>query len=486
METFTPFDSFSQLHSYSYSIIALQELNLNYFYPRVYWNCACLSVEASGEKDENKDTATKDYGEVAKAIYKMKQSNIDVSSPSINFSNSDFTPKEDTNTILFGLGGISGINAEIANQILSNRPYSSFVDFYKRNSYQGSLITQSKFLQLIKAGCFDEFEPNRLKVMKKYIILSTDIKKSLTMANLPEALRIGAKPPKHLLAPYSFRKYVCAPEFFYGNHPSFKSKKLYWLDDKAMVYFNNHLRNNLQEEVDWWIDNESDKYIIVDKALDKFYKATFDNLKEYINTPEFIKLFNRCQYRAKLNDLVPNQDENHWAFEALSYYDREHELACIDRVGYMITEFDKIPKYPEFINKSYGKRTWRQYRLYRIAGTCIAKNDSHHTITLLDINNNVIQVKMDGSFYAHMKRQISVPDNKGGKIIMDKSWLTRGTCLLITGYRQDDTTFRVKNYKASLFPKKIQKIESIDRATGRVELLNNRYGFGEDEEKCQM
>ena len=474
--------SFSQLHSYSYSIIALQELNLNYFYPRVYWNCACLSVEASGKKDENKDTATKDYSEVAKAIYKMKQSNIDVSPPSVNFSNSDFTPKEDTNTILFGLGGISGVNAEIASQILSNRPYSSFRDFYSRNSYQGSLITTSKFLQLIKAGCFDEFEPNRLKVMKKYITLSTETKQSLTTANLPEALKIGAKPPKSLLVPYSFKKYVCSPEFFYGNHPNFKSKKLYWLDEKAMKYFNANLRNNLQEEVDWWVDNETEKTIIVDKALDKFYKATFNNLKEYINTPEFIKQFNRCQYRARLNDLVPNQDENHWSFEALSYYDREHELACIDKTKYMITEFDKIPKEPEFITKSYGKRSWRQYRLYRIAGTCIAKNDSHHTITLLDINNNVIQVKMDGSFYAHMKRQISIPDGKGGKTVMDKSWLTRGTCLLVSGYRQDDTTFKVKTYKSSLFQKKIQKIEYIDKETGEVELLNNRYGFGDDEE----
>lgn len=472
--------SFSQLHSYSYSIIALQELNLNYFYPRVYWNCACLSVEASGEKEEGKDAATKDYSEVAKAIYKMKQSNISVSSPSINFSNSDFTPKEDTSTILFGIGGISGINAEIANQIIANRPYTSFYDFYSRNSYQGSLITQSKFIQLIKAGCFDEFEPSRLKIMKQYIVLSTNKKQSLTMANLSEALKIGAKPPKQLLAPYSFRKYVCSPEFFYGKHPNFKSKKLYWLDEKALNYFNNNLREEMKEEVDWWIDNETDKTIIVDKAIDKFYKATFDVLKEYINTPEHIDLFNKCLYRARLNELVPNKDENHWAFEALSYYDREHELANLNKKDYMVTDFDKIPDEPEFITKTYGKRSWKQYRLFRLAGTCIAKDDSHHTVTLLDVNNNVVQVKMDRSYYAHMKRQISVPDGKGGKTVMDKSWFTRGTCLMVSGYRQDSTTFRVKNYKSSLFPKKIQKIESINRKTGEIVLIDNRYGFGED------
>lgn len=474
--------AFAFAHSAEYSTECLQELNIYWKYPKAYWNAAVVISQSQTEDERENVSVAIDYGKISQSIYKAKANDIHVWNPSINRSDISFGVDKQSLDIMFGLGAISGINSDIVSQILSNRPYSSFRDFYSRNSYQGSLITTSKFLQLIKAGCFDEFEPNRLKVMKKYITLSTETKQSLTMANLPEALKIGAKPPKSLLAPYSFKKYVCSPEFFYGNHPNFKSKKLYWLDEKAMKYFNANLRNNLQEEVDWWVDNETEKTIIVDKALDKFYKAIFNNLKEYINTPEFIKQFNRCQYRARLNELVPNQDENHWSFEALSYYDREHELACIDKTKYMITEFDKIPKEPEFITKSYGKRSWRQYRLYRIAGTCIAKNDSHHTITLLDINNNVIQVKMDGSFYAHMKRQISIPDGKGGKTVMDKSWLTRGTCLMVSGYRQDDTTFRIKTYKSSLFQKKIQKIEYIDKETGEVELLNNRYGFGDDEE----
>ena len=478
--------AFDFSHSHEYSTECLQELNLYYKFPKVYWNTAVITTQSQVEDGREGNAVAINYGKIAQSICKAKNNGITVKAPSVNKSGLAFTPKDKDETILFGLSAISGVNTDIVSQILSNRPYTSFVDFYKRNSYQDSLVTQSKFLQLIKAGCFDEFEPDRLKVMKKYIVLSTEKKQSLTMSNLPEALKIGAKPPKHLLAPYSFKKYVCSPEFFFGKHPNFKSKKLYWLDDKALTFFNKQLRNNLEEEVDWWYDSNTDKTVIVDKALDKFYKATFDTLKEYINSQEFISLFNKCQYRARLKDLVPNQDENHWAFEALSYYDREHELACIDKAKYMVTPFDEIPSEPEFINKSYGKRSWRQYRLYRIAGTCIAKDDGHHTITLLDINNNVIQVKMDGSFYAHIKCQISIPDGKGGKVVMDKSWLTRGTCLMVTGYRQDDTTFRVKNYKNSLFPKKVQKIESIDKETGEVELLNNRYGFGEDDEKCQM
>ena len=69
----------------------------------MYWNCACLSVEASGSTDNPNKSISADYGEIAKAIYKMRQSNITVSAPDINQSDYEFTPVEETNNILFGL-----------------------------------------------------------------------------------------------------------------------------------------------------------------------------------------------------------------------------------------------------------------------------------------------------------------------------------------------------------------------------------------------
>ena len=163
------------MHSYAYSIIALQELNLNYFYPRVYWNCACLSCEAIGLKDneDNSDkSVSKDYGEIAKAIYKMKQSHIDIYPPDINKSNKDFTPDAENNIILYGLSGIAGINNDISDQIINNRLYASFKDFYYKNAYSESLIKKSKMIQLIKAGCFDCFNKNRVDIMKLFILYS--------------------------------------------------------------------------------------------------------------------------------------------------------------------------------------------------------------------------------------------------------------------------------------------------------------------------
>lgn len=474
--------SFSQLHSYSYSIIALQELNLNYFYPRVYWNCACLSIEAAGITDNN-DGSNKinstDYGEVAKAIYKMKQSDIEVSPPSINDSEADFTPMEDTGSILFGLAGIAGINADIANQILTHRPYTSFKQFYQTHAYKGSLITPSKFIQLIKSGCFDDFEPNRIKVMKQYILYSSEPKTELTMANLDMAIKIGCKIPRQMLSPYNFRKYVCSSEFYYSPHPKFKSKKLYWLDSKAKQYFNKNCKDQLQENVDWFY--QDGMMLVVDKSLEKLYKPVMDELKAYINTPEFIKEFNRQVMCKRYNELVPNQDVNHWSFETCSFFANEHELAHIDRERYNVDLFDELPEEPRFVTKRWGKREWKQYELAQIAGVVLDRNDNSHLLTVLDVNNNVVQCKLDANAYSFYKQQISEPDGQGGKTVVDPSWFKRGQGLILTGVRMGENDFRVKAYKSSIYRHKVQKIVSVDNETGEMEIQSYRYGYESDE-----
>lgn len=472
--------AFDFSHSHEYSTECLQELNIYWKYPKVYWNAAVVITQAQTKDERENSSNAIDYGKIAKSIYKARESKIYVDPPSAQNSGLSFTVNAENETILYGLGAIAGINNDIANQIISNRPYTSFKDFYAKNSYDGSLITPSKFIQLIKAGCFDEFEPNRIKVMKQYIVLSTPTKSELTIQNLPEIMRIGAKLPKELTAPYNFKRYVCSKQFLYGNHPQFKSKKLYWLDDKALRYFNTNCRNELQEGVDWF--EQDDMTLIVDKAIEKLFKPVMDTLKEYINRPEFIKEYNKCVYRAKYGDMVPNQDPNHWSFETCSFFAHEHELTKLDTERYDIVPFDELPEEPRFINKKMGKREWKQYELAQIAAIVIDKNDSNHLLTVLDINNNVVQCKFDNNSYSWYKQQISVPDGKGGKTVVDPSWFKRGQGLILTGYRYGESDFKVKSYKSSVYRKKVKKIESIDNETGEIVVKSNRYGY-EDEEK---
>lgn len=463
--------SFSQLHSYSYSIIALQELNLNWYYPRVYWNCACLSVEASGVNEEK--AGSTDYGEVAKAIYKMKKYGVNVHAPSINDSKIDFTPREEDNAILFGLGGISAINSQIAQQITANRPYKSFKDFFTKNTFQGTLITKSKFIQLIKAGCFDEFNPDRVAVMREYFELSTSNVNVLTTANMAQIKSAGVFIPRQITAPYNFKKYVTSKQFLYGKHPNFKSKNIYWLDNRALKYFNDNCRDCLVEGTDYW--QEDDRTVVVDKSLEKLLKPSLDNLKSYINQPEFLDKFNEATIDRNMAESVGSYDVNRWSLETCSFYSTNHEYAHVDASRYNITPYEELPEEPQFVIQTWGKRKWRQYSLSQILGVVLDRNDSHHMITILDFHNNVVNVKFDSNFYALMKAQLSETDENGKKTVVNKSWLTRGQGLILTGYRFGENDFKLKNYSSSIFPYKIIKVDSINE-DGTLEITTERYG----------
>lgn len=448
--------SFSQLHSYSYSIIALQELNLNYFYPPVYWNCACLSVEASGVTEEDSKSNSTDYGEVSKAIYKMRQSNIMVSPPSINEAEIDFTPDENKNIIYFGLGGIAGINGQIAQQIISNRPYNSFKDFYEKNTYQGSLITNSKFIQLIKAGCFDEFCNNRVKVMKQFFVLSNSKPAQLTMQNI-SAIKSVMKLPKEVFGAYNFYKYVTDKKYLYGAHPKFKSKKLYWLDEKALKYFNKNCQGLLVNGVDYWEENE--KILVVDKSIEKIIKNDLENIKSYINNLEFIDQYYKALLNKKFNETFINQDQNHWSMEATSYYSLNHEMYNVDYNRYNLFNFENVPEEPVFIERTSRGRTWRQFELYAICGTVIDKNDINHFFSILTPENRVVNCKLNGGAYAFYKAQYSeIIDGK--KEIIEKPWIARGNMLIVCGYRRGDD-FVCKTYNNSIYSHQLQKINEI-------------------------
>lgn len=470
--------AFDFSHSHEYSTECLQELNMYWKYPKVFWNAAVVITQAQTQDERENSANAIDYGKIAKSIYKARENKIYVDPPSVQNSDLTFAVNTKNETILYGLGAIAGINNDIANQIITNRPYSSFKDFYIKNSYDSSLITNSKFITLIKAGCFDEFESNRIKVMKQYIVLSTPVKSELTMQNLPEIMRIKAKLPRELTAPYNFKRYVCSKQFLYGNHPRFKSKKLYWLDDKALRYFNTNCRNELQEGVDWF--EQDDMTLVVDKAIEKLFKPVMEALKEYINKPEFIKEYNKCLYRAKYEDMIEVEDVNKWGFEACAYYPYGgHELSNLDLDRYNISRFEDLPEEPVFIEKSYGKRSWKQYDISAICGTVLARNDNNHLVSILTPNNEVVNIKFNGGAYAHYKAQISEQGAEGKKIVRDKSWFERGSLIIVVGYRRGDD-FVAKKYKSNVFNHQVQKIDMVNE-DGSAIIRSARYGFREDD-----
>lgn len=465
--------AFALCHSHEYSTECLQELNMYYFYPKVYWNTAVITTQSQVADERENSAMSINYGKIAQSIYKARSNGINVQAPSINKSGLSFAPNEENDSILFGLGAISGINPQIAQQITANRPYTSFKDFFTKNTYQGTLVTKSKLIQLIKAGCFDEFNPDRVAVMREYFELSANNINSLTTANMGQIKSVGIYIPKAIIAPYNFKKYVTSKQFLYGKHPNFKSKNIYWLDNRALKYFNENCRDCLVEGTDYW--QEEDRTVVVDKSLEKLLKPSLDNLKSYINQPEFLDKFNEATIDKNMAESVGSYDVNRWSLETCSFYNNNHEYSHVDANKYNITPFEELPEEPEFVIQSWGKRKWRQYSLSQILGVVLDKNDNHHMITILDFHNNVVNVKFDSNFYALMKAQLSETDGNGKKTVVDKSWLSRGQGLILTGYRFGENDFKLKKYSSSIFPYKIIKVDSINE-DGTLELTTERYG----------
>lgn len=463
--------SFSQLHSYAYSVIALQELNLNYYYPSVYWNTACLTIESQSDEQDGKGNA--DYGKIAKAIYKMKKFGVEVLQPNINKSDISFTPNEEDNTILFGLGGISGINTEIAKVIIDKRPYKNFDDFYEKHHFKGSLITKSKFITLIKSGCFDETD-DRITTMKWLSVYENPKKESLTTANIDNAIKLGVTIDKELLKVYKFKKYVLSNQFFYCNDPKYKSKKHYLVEEEfALPYFQEICMDNLKEEIDYYYTNEG--LIVVDKSLEKALSPYMDKLKDLINTQEFIDEYNKLTWKNAYIEMCGTEDVNKWSFESISFYaNSDHELNGINYTNYNISHFNDLSEEPTFIEKSYGKRSWKQYNIARICGTVLDRKDNDHFINILTPDNEVVSVKFNDGQYNYYKQTISNEFEK------DENYFKRGTMLMISGYRRGEDEFVAKRYKNSVFCHTLIKIKNVN-ADKTLDLQLNRLGEDEDD-----
>lgn len=148
---------FNSAHTLAYSIVGLQEANLAYHYPVIYWNSANLISDSGGE-DGNVN-----YGKIAKAISNIQKERTKVALPDINRVKFGFRPNVELNEIIYGLKPIQGIGTKLANGIISHQPYASMQDFYNKMQSFKEEALENKFgdmamIQLIKAGCFDDLE----------------------------------------------------------------------------------------------------------------------------------------------------------------------------------------------------------------------------------------------------------------------------------------------------------------------------------------
>ena len=157
--------------------------------------------------------------------------------------------------------------------------------------------------------------------------------------------------------------------------------------------------------------------------------------------------------------------------DSLCFYYHEHELKNIDAHKYGLVDFFNLPAEPEvdYTFKRNGKDI-PIFKTYKIIGTVINKNDNKNSISLLT-TTGIVTVKFTKEYYAMFARQISEVGEDGAKHVVEKGWFIRGTKVMVTGFRRDDT-FVAKTYSKTATHQlyKITNIKGTD-----MELEHERY-----------
>ena len=454
-------DAFSMNHSLPYSFVGIQTILLAMKFNPIYWNCACLIVNSGALEDNSEEeivdiyelegddlangvtfkdlpdketkirkTASTNYGKVAKAIGDIRTAGINVSLVDINKSKFGFAPDVENGSILFGLKGLLNVGDDVVDAIIRNRPYVSPRDFINKVK-----PGKQAMISLIKGGAFDNMMDRKM-CMAWYLWETCDKKKRLTLQNMGGLI-------KHNLLPENNEKQVMARRVYEFNRylkavcKTIKDK--YILDERAIGFLNELDCNDLIET----------NLTMSIKAWDKIYQGWMDIFRDWINSDKENILNN-------LNMLIFKEDWekyakgniSSWEMEVLCFYYHDHELINLNNKKYGIVDFFTLPEDP-VIEKSFIKadKVINIFKLNKICGTCIAKNKTKSTVTILT-TTGVVEVKFRKEYFALFDKQISIKQPDGTKKIVEKSWFNRGNMIIVTGIRSGDN-FIAKKYATS-------------------------------------
>ena len=458
--------AFSLNHSLPYSFVGMQSIYFVVNFNPIYWNTACLIVN-SGATDEEAGGQT-DYGKIAKAIGDITNAGIKVSLANINKSNFGFAPDVENNQILFGLKGMLNVGDDVVAAIIANRPYVSPKDFLMR-------VKPSKqaMISLIKGGAFDEMEDRKF-VMAWYLWETCDKKSRITLQNMGGLIKHGLLPEKteeQVMARrvYEFNRYLKA----ITKADPYAYKDMYSLDSRAIEFL-------YEIDCEHLTTTDNLSHFIRVKDWDTVYQKYMDIFRKWIASDKetILNALNKEIFMEDWNKYAKGNISS-WEMEVLCFYYHEHELAHINNDKYGFVDFYALPEDP-VIEKTFQKagKNINIFHLNRICGTCIAKNKTKSTVTILT-TTGVVNVKFRKEYFAMFDKQISERGADGVKHVVEKSWFNRGNMIVVTGIRSGDD-FISKKY-ASTGGHQLYKIDEV-LENGDLVLKDSRYQGGEAED----
>ena len=341
---------------------------------------------------------------------------------------------------MFGLKGVNKIGGPVIDQIIGGRPYTGIIDFMNRCP-----LNKTQMVSLIKSGAFDKIDNKwaseickknpRYAIMAYYVSLVCDPKKRLTLQNFNGLLKSGLVPGE-----LNKQKQVFVFNKFLKDNK--KVGKYYVFDEGSLNFYSQYY--DLNE-----LDIINGITCILQTKWDKIYQKEMDEARNWLkeNQDEVLNQYNNLLFNETWNKYATG-NISAWEMESLCFYYHEHELANIDKHKYGIVNFSTLSYEPEV--DYFFKRAGRDipiFKLYKIAGTIISKNNTKASVTILT-TDGVVNVKFTKEYYAMYNRQISEVQADGSKKVLEKGWFSRGTKIMVTGYRREDT-FVAKTYKAT-------------------------------------
>ena len=484
--------AFSLNHSLPYSFVGMQSIYLAMNFNPIYWNTACLIVNSGSLEDNSEEeivdiyepeaqdlsegvtfqdlpdrsgkirkTASTDYGKIAKAIGDIRAAGIKVSLVDINKSQFGFAPDVENNRILFGLKGMLNVGDDVIAAIIANRPYASPKDFLQKVK-----PGKQAMISLIKGGAFDDMEDRKF-VMAWYLWETCDKKSRITLQNMGGLIKHNLLPEhteEHIMARrvYEFNRYLKA----ITKADKYAYKDMYSLDERAIAFLH-------EIDCDEIMETDNLAWFVKVKRWDAVYQKYMDIFRNWIaNDKEEILYALNTKIFMEDWEKYATGTISAWEMEVLCFYYHEHELAHVNNDRYGFVDFFELPEDP-VIEKTFkkGDKEIHIFHLNRICGTCIAKNKTKSTVTILT-TTGVVNVKFRKEYFTLFDKQISARQPDGTKKIMEKSWFNRGNMIVVTGIRSGDD-FISKKY-ASTGGHQLYKIDEI-YSNGELKLLDSRY-----------
>ena len=486
--------AFSYNHSLPYSFVGIQTIFLAMKFNPIYWDTACLIVNSGSLEDNSEEevvdiydaeaqdlsegvkfedlpdgkakvrrTMSTDYGKVAKAIGDIRSKGINVSLANINKSQFGFAPDVENNRILFGLKGMLNVGDDVVDAIIAHRPYVSPRDFLNRVK-----PGKQAMISLIKGGAFDDMMDRKM-CMAWYIWETCDKKKRITLQNMGGLIKHNLLPEKtddDVMARriYEFNRYLKAVCKGTTTH--------YKLDERAINFLieighDELISDGFKMEIKLW-----------DK---KVYQPWMDVFRNWIadNKDGILENLNQSIFLEDWNKYAKGTISA-WEMEVLCFYYHDHELKNANTDRYGLVDFFKLPEDPE-VEKTFpakGGGEIKMLKLHKICGTCIAKNKTRSTVTLLT-TSGVVDVKFRKEYFSLFDKQISQKGDDGVKHVVEKSWFNRGNMIVVQGFRSGDN-FIPKKY-ASSGGHQLYKIDAI-LPDGELILKDARYQGGIEED----